>query len=82
MKTSLMAKQSAIIVKGDSMKTTLNHLLEKMDVPTEHKNDLNWLAKNLATNNKKHPNFPEAIHLVAALLTMNGESISEIVGRN
>ena len=49
-------------------KTTLNCLLDKMNVPKEHKDDLHWLAKNLATNNKNHPDFPEAIHLVTALL--------------
>lgn len=63
------------------MKTTLNHLISKMDVPAEHKDDLIWLAKNLATNNKKHPDFPEAIHLVASLLKMTGQQV-EIVGRS
>lgn len=64
------------------MKTTLNFLLKTMNVPDEYKDDLYWLAKNLVTNNKKHPNFPEAIHLVAALLTINGEIEIEIFGRN
>jgi len=60
--------------------STLRHLVSKMDVPAEHKDDLIWLAKNLATNNKKHPDFPEAIHLVASLLKFTGQNI-EIVGR-
>jgi hypothetical protein len=55
------------------IRTTLNNLVNKMDVPAEHKNDLIWLAKNLATNNKKHRDFPEAIHLVASLLKMTGK---------
>jgi len=61
--------------------TTLRYLVNKMDVPAEHKDDLIWLAKNLATNNKKHPDFPEAVHLIASLFKMTGQDI-EIVGRN
>lgn len=61
--------------------TTLRYLVSKMDVPAEHKDDLIWLAKNLATNNKKHSDFPEAVHLIASLFKMTGQDI-EIIGRN
>ena len=51
----------------------------EVELTTEN---LKTLGKTLAIKYKDHPDFPEAIHLIATLLTLKGESTEEIVGRN
>jgi len=45
----------------------LTQLLDNMDVPEGRKNDLNWLARNLAIRNSEHPDFTKAKNLVSEL---------------
>ena len=61
----------------------LKLLLKQMDVPEREltTENLKWLGANLASTHEKHPDFPEAIHLVANLLTIQGESTKDIAGR-
>lgn len=37
-----------------------------MDVPPLRKNDMQWLKRNLAVRNGKHPDFIEAFRLIIA----------------
>ena len=62
---------------------TLKVLLERMGVPemTLTIDNIKWLGSNLVTY-KDHPDFPEAIHLVAAILTIKGEDTTKIIGRD
>ena len=39
-----------------------------MNVPEARRQDLRWLARNLAINNADHDDFPEAIELLKKIL--------------
>lgn len=45
----------------------LAKLLETMDVPAGRKQDIPWLARNLAVRNGNHPQFQQAIGLIKEL---------------
>lgn len=45
----------------------LVELLGNMDVPEGRKNDLNWLARNLAIRNAEHLDFVKAKNLISEL---------------
>jgi len=60
------------------METQLKELLNNMDVPEKRKElnlqNLRWLGRNLAIQNRNHPDFPMAKQLLATLLTQQGDS--------
>jgi len=46
----------------------LQKLLRRMDVPSKRRQDYRWLSRNLAFNNKKHPDIQKALVLVAIMM--------------
>jgi hypothetical protein len=50
----------------------LAKILKSMDVPRRRcefsKNNLRWLARNIAVRNREHPQFEEAFDLIKLLL--------------
>lgn len=46
----------------------LQKILNRMDVPKDRKTDYRWLARNLAINNRKHPDIQEALVLISILM--------------
>ena len=48
----------------------LEELTSKMDVPVFRRNDVFWLARNLAVRNAKHDNFEEANEIISTLSKM------------
>jgi hypothetical protein len=51
-------------IKETKPDTELQRLLQTMSVPTKRRFDIPWLARNLAIQNRNHPNLPKAMRLI------------------
>lgn len=50
----------------------LQSILDTMEVPPLRRNDMQWLKRNLAVQNGKHPDFKEAFRLIIANIVNEG----------